>query len=113
MSGRLTRNGDVAELLRPDDDRLCLVGPGDEVRVEFESGSLPVLSAGWTRGYVMRAMGYCKDADLCTATGDSVGPLPWRGMECYPYAAGKARPADPAYDAYIAEYQTRPAGVSR
>jgi FG-GAP-like repeat/ASPIC and UnbV len=113
MSGRLTRYGDVTELLRADDDRLCLVGPGDEVRVEFDANQQPALPAGWTRGYVLRATGYCKDADLCTATGDSVGPLPWRGMECYPYGAGKGRPADPTYDAYLWEYQTRPAGVSR
>jgi hypothetical protein len=34
-------------------------------------------------------------------------------MESYPYEAGKGRPADPAYDAYLWEYQTRPAGVPR
>ncbi len=33
--GKLTRYGDVAPLLRSDDDQLCLVGPGDEVRSSF------------------------------------------------------------------------------
>src|SRR5262249_37298561 len=32
MAGTLTRYGDVAELLRGDDDRFCVIGPGDEVR---------------------------------------------------------------------------------
>ena len=41
------------------------------------------LPPGWTRGYVLR-WGYCKDADLFTASGDSVGPLPWKGMSVIP-----------------------------
>jgi hypothetical protein len=80
MSGRLTRYGDVATLLHADDDRLCCVGPGDEVRIEFDTRRLPNLPNGWTRGFVLRAVGYCKDADLFTATGDTVAPLPWKSM---------------------------------
>ena len=49
MSGKLTRYGDVACLLQADDDRFCVVGPGDEVRLEFEAAGLPPLPAGWTR----------------------------------------------------------------
>jgi hypothetical protein len=55
-------------------------------------------------------VGYCKDADLFTATGDTVGPLPWRGMPAYPFGPAGERPEDPAYKAYLREYQTRPAG---
>jgi hypothetical protein len=113
VTGRLTRYGDVAGLLQGDDDRLCLVGPGDEVRVEFDARGIPALPVGWTRGYVLRATGYCKDADLFTATGDCVGPLPWRGMGSYPYGTSGRRPSDPDYDAYLAEYQIRPAAKSR
>jgi tetratricopeptide (TPR) repeat protein len=111
MGGHLTRHGDVAPLLRDDDDRFCLVGPGDEVRLEFDGGGLPVLPAGWTRSYVLKAEGYCKDADPFTAGSDSVDPLPWRGMPPYPFPPGVTRPDDEAYRAYLRGYQTRPAGA--
>jgi hypothetical protein len=110
FSGKLTRFGDVASLLRTDDDRFCLVGPGDEVRLEFEANAVPPLPRGWTRSYVLRAFGYCKDADPFTAASDSVGPLPWRGMPPFPFGKDVQRPADPAYETYLREYQTRPAG---
>ncbi len=57
FSGKLTRHGDVARLLQADDDQLCLVGPGDEVRLEFEAGGLEPLPPGWTRSYVLRPSG--------------------------------------------------------
>jgi hypothetical protein len=110
FSGKLTRYGDVARLLEFDDDQLCLVGPGDEVRLEFSASSLPGLPGGWTRSYVLRGYGYCKDADPFTAASDTVGPLPWRGMPPFPFAREVARPADPAYESYLRAYQTRSAG---
>ena len=94
-SGKLTRYGDVADLLRADDDRLCVVGPGDEVRLEFDAKGLPPLPEGWTRSYVLRSFGYCKDADPFTATSDTVEPLPWRGMPAFPFGSDVKRPADP------------------
>jgi tetratricopeptide (TPR) repeat protein len=111
FAGKLTRYGDVAELLRRDDDRLCVLGPGDEVRIEFDAGALPALRDGWSRSYVLRSYGYCKDADPFTATSDTVEPLPWRGMPAYPSGGAVKRPADPGYEAYLHEYQTRPAGA--
>jgi hypothetical protein len=110
MSGKLTRYGDVACLLQADDDRFCVVGPGDEARLEFEAAGLPLLPAGWTRAYVLRAFGYCKDTDPFTATSDTIEPLPWRGMPAFPFAAGVTRPATAAHDDYLREFQTRPAG---
>ena len=79
MAGKLTRYGDVARLLQADDDQLCVVGPGDEARLEFDAEHLPSLPTGWTRSYVLRAFGYCKDADPFTAGSDTVEPLPWQG----------------------------------
>ena len=111
MEGFLTRHGDVTTLLRDDDDRQVTVGPGDEARLEFDAKRLPGLPEGWTRSYVLRSVGYCKDADPFTAGSDSVGPLPWRGMPPYPFEGKVARPSDPKYDAYLRDYQTRPAGV--
>jgi hypothetical protein len=110
MSGKLTRYGDVASLLQTDDDRFCVVGPGDEARLEFDAASLPALPTGWTRSYVLRSFGYCKDADPFTAGSDAVEPLPWRGMPDYPFAPGVSLRTTADYDAYLREYQTRPAG---
>jgi tetratricopeptide (TPR) repeat protein len=111
MEGFLTRHGDVLDLLITDDDQVCTVGPGDEARLEFEAKGLPELPQGWTRSYVLRSIGYCKDADPFTAGSDSVDPLPWREMPPYPFSTKIERPRDPAYEAYLREYQTRPAGV--
>ena len=110
FSGKLTRYGEVSGLLQADDDRLCLVGPGDEVRIEFEATSLPPLPEGWTRSFVLRTIGYCKDADPFTALSDSIEPLPWRNMPAFPFTRDIKRPSDPAYESYLREYQTRPAG---
>lgn len=111
LEGRLTRYGEVAPLLRADDDQLCLVGPGDELRLEFDARSLPSLEQGWTRAYVLRAIGYCKDVDLFTAASDTIEPLPWRGMPAYPFGREGERPLDPAYCDYLRDYHTRPAGT--
>jgi hypothetical protein len=97
LEGKLTRYGDVADLLRSDDDRFCLIGPGDEARLEFSAESMPSLPRGWTRSYVLRAVGYCKDADPFTASSDHIGPLPWKGMGKYPFGASGERPLDAAY----------------
>lgn len=109
FAGRLTRFGDVTELLTADDDRLCLVGPGDEVRFEFDA-TAPELPEGWTRSFVLRSIGYCKDADPFTAGSDAVGPLPWKEMPDYPFGPGVERPRDPDYQQYLDTYQTRIAG---
>jgi tetratricopeptide (TPR) repeat protein len=110
LSGKLTRYGDVAALLRKDDDQLCVVGPGDEVRLEFEALVLPGLAPGWTRSYVLRSFGYCKDADPFTAGSDTVEPIPWHGMPAYPFDRQITRPRDPAYETYLRAYHTRAAG---
>ncbi|QEH32798.1 FG-GAP repeat protein [Aquisphaera giovannonii] len=110
LSGKLTRFGDVVPLLKADDDILCVIGPGDEARLEFSAEGLPPLEPGWTRSFVLRSFGYCKDADPSTALSDTVGPLPWKGMPPFPFGGGASRPADPAYEAYLRDYQTRPAG---
>ncbi len=107
LEGHLTRYGDVRTLLNDDDDRLCLVGPGDELQLAFDASALPPLPEGWSRRYILRAVGYCKDADPFTASSDTVGPLPWKGMPDYPFSAEHNRPVDPAYRAFLHEYQTR------
>jgi hypothetical protein len=111
LRGRLTRYGDVASLLRADDDQLCLVGPGDEARIEFDASSVPALPAGWTRAYVLRTVGYCKDSSPFTALGDTVEPLPWKGMPAFPFGKEGERPQDAAYKEYLRTFQTRDSGA--
>src|SRR5205807_2268053 len=83
LTGKLTRYGDVTELLRETDDRFVLIGPGDETEIKFDARSLPSLPNGWKRSYVLRSWGYCKDTAPFTATGDTIEPLPFRGMTTY------------------------------
>jgi len=84
LPGRYTRYGDVAGLIAGADDRLAILAPGDEVALSFNSAGLPALEAGWKRSWFLAAVGYCKDADLYTATGDRLDPLPFRSMSAYP-----------------------------
>ncbi len=109
LSGRLTRYGDVTELLRTRDDRFVIFGAGDELSVRFDAGRLPPLPDGWQRSYVLRTSGYCKDASLFTAHGDTVEPLPFRAMSNYPYRDDEKHP-DPEYDR---KWNTRLVGPRR
>lgn len=89
--GKLTRLGDVTELLTGFDDRFVLCGPGDEVTVRFDVSKLPAVKEGWSRSYVLISKGYCKDTSTTTMTGGTVGPIPFRGMPNYP-DFGTAKP---------------------
>jgi hypothetical protein len=109
VSGRLTRLGDVAELLRDLDDRFVIIGPGDEITVTFDASRLPALPAGWKRSFVLRTWGYTKDMGPFTAHGDTVEPLPFRAMGNYPYGPDKRHP----HEDYQQRYNTRPAGARR
>ena len=106
LSGRITRYGDVTELLRATDDRFVIFGPGDELSVRFDPGRLPRLPNGWQRSFVLRTWGYCKDASPFTAHGDTVGPLPFRAMGNYPYRADEKHP----HAEYDRRWNTRAVG---
>jgi tetratricopeptide (TPR) repeat protein len=108
-AGRLTRYGNVTELLRAADDRFVIFGPGDELSVRFDAGKLPPLPQGWKRSYVLRTWGYCKDAGPFTAHGETVEPLPFRAMSNYPYRPDEKHP-DPQYDR---TWNTRRVGKAR
>jgi tetratricopeptide (TPR) repeat protein len=107
--GRLTRTGDVTELLTTADDRHVICGPGDEVTAEFNASSLPPLPEGWKRSFVLRSWGYCKDAAPTTLTGGAVGPLPHRAMPQFPYDPAR-NPPPTALVEYDRVWNTRPAG---
>ena len=72
--------------------RRSVIGPGEGVHLEF-AGNLEAPPPGWTRRFVLETRGWCKDMDLNTRDGDTLGPLPG------------AR--DPRADALHARYNVR------
>ncbi len=107
--GRYTRYGDVRPLLGEIDDRLVIMGSGDELVLEFDAGALPALPAGWRRDFLLFVDGWAKDGDANTAHSQTVGPLPYHGMPQYPYQAPHRFPDDGAHQLYREHYNTRPA----
>jgi hypothetical protein len=110
LSGKMTRYGEVTDLLRDRDDRFVIFGPGDELTVEFDTRNLPPLSPGWKRSFILKTWGYCKDCSLFTATGDTIEPLPFNAMSKYPYGPEEHYPEDPLHQDYLRRYQTRQVG---
>ena len=107
--GMYTRYGDVDELVRTVDDKLVVMGSGDELRLEFTAAGLPALPAGWTRDFILLVDGWAKDRDANTAYSQTVEPLPFHAMSSYPYPAGEHYPADASHEAYRKHYNARPA----
>ncbi|HEV2844134.1 MAG TPA: ASPIC/UnbV domain-containing protein, partial [Thermoanaerobaculia bacterium] len=61
--GLYTRYGDVRPLLKTMDDRMAIIGSGDEIRLLFDARALPPLPAGWRRDFLLKVDGWAKDAD--------------------------------------------------
>jgi hypothetical protein len=106
QAGTYTRYGDVTPLLTAFDDKLAVFGSGEEVALEFNPSSLPILPKGWTRDYFFVANGYEKDMDFYAAEGSTVEPLPFRKMGTYPHP-GKSFPLDEIHLDYFLKYNTR------
>ncbi len=106
MDGNFTRFGDVTELLKTSDDRLVILGAGDEMLLRFAlpSASVP---QGWVRDFIIHNVGWDKDANLNTIYGQTVEPLPFRAMNGYPDLDGRQYPDSPAHREYLKTYQTR------
>ena len=92
--GDYTRMGDVTPLLKSVDDRFVVLGSGEEIRAEFDTGKLPALPAHWKRDYFFYANGYVKDMDWWDASPFTVAQLPFHGMTAYPYPASENYPSD-------------------
>lgn len=105
--GVYTRYGDVRELVRSVDDRLVVMGSGDELQLSYDPAGLPALPPGWARDFLLLVDGWAKDADANTAFSQNVEPLPFHGMSRYPYPAGESFPADTAHRVYLRQYNTR------
>jgi len=106
IAGRFTRYGAAAELVRQHDDRLAVLGPGDELTLRFNVPDIPVPD-GWKRDFVLRNVGWDKDADLNTVYGQSSEPYPFRAMTAYPFADADTAPTTPEYQNYLGTFQTR------
>ena len=107
--GNYTRFGDVNELVNSMDDKLALMGSGDELTLRFDATKLPVLRDGWKRDFLLLVDGWAKDADANTAFSKSVEPLPFHDMSAYPYTKAEQFPRDAAHQKYLDKYNVRPA----
>ncbi|MEM1178086.1 MAG: FG-GAP-like repeat-containing protein [Acidobacteriota bacterium] len=101
--GHYTRFGDVRELLAETDDFAAILGPGDEIAVEFDAGELEPVAPGFTRTLFLESHGWDKDADRNTYEGQRLEPLPFHAMESY----GDAFPETPDHRRYVEEWLTR------
>jgi tetratricopeptide (TPR) repeat protein len=82
-AGKYTRYGAVEKLLSDADDRLVVMGSGDEVALRYEAAALPDLPTGWKRDFLLLVSGWAKDADPNTAFSQTVLPLPFHEMKRY------------------------------
>ncbi|HEY3839461.1 MAG TPA: FG-GAP-like repeat-containing protein [Bryobacteraceae bacterium] len=105
--GRYTRYGDVRSLIADADDRMVIMGSGDEAALRFDGRGLPAAPSGWTRDFLLYVDGWAKDADANTAFSQSVLPLPFHGMSTYPYPAAQQYPEDTIHTDYQQQYNTR------
>jgi hypothetical protein len=93
--------------MKEPDDMYVIMGPGDETTLQFDARSADSLPPGWTRDFLLYTDGWIKDADLNTAHGNTVGPLPFHAIKQYPYGAGESYPTDAAHQGYLHRYNTR------
>jgi tetratricopeptide (TPR) repeat protein len=107
VGGRFTRYGDVLPLLGAADDQTVIIASGDEMTLEFPATDAPPLPAGWKRDFLLFNIAWMKDADLHTAAGQTVEPLPFHAATRYPYGPEQRYPDDAAHRRYVAEYNTR------
>jgi Tfp pilus assembly protein PilF len=107
LRGAYTRYGDVKELLSGFDDDYVIMGPGDEIAVNFNADSLAPVAAPMQRTFILVSHAYCKDMDLYTATPETLEPLPFRTMSRYPYPATEHYPDTAEHQRLREKYNTR------
>ena len=106
ISGRFTKYGDTSVLLFDHDDRMVVMGPGDELTVRFAVPDTPIPD-GWIRDFVLTNVGYDKDANLNTIYGQSSEPFPFRAMKQYPFLPDSDLPSSIGHRQYVDQWQTR------
>lgn len=108
MRGDYTRYGEVKTLLDSPDDRQVVMSTGDEITVTFDGRKLPPCKPGMERDFFLYTAGYAKDGEPNSAFSKVVGPLPFRAMSKFPYAAPEHFPDDASHQEYLREFETRP-----
>ena len=83
LFGQVTDFGDCTASLADWDDSMVVISGGDEIRMRFDIPDQPP-PKGWKRDFVLHCVGWDKDADLNTLTGQAIAPLPIRDMSAYP-----------------------------
>ena len=80
QAGFYTDFGPCLELVSQTDDACAIIGPGEEIRVRFEThpDELEPVAGGMRRYWVLELAGWCKDMDLFTHQGERLEPLPSR-----------------------------------
>jgi hypothetical protein len=107
LTGNYTRYGDVLPLLKESDNEYIITNAGDETSVTFPENGAPVLPKGWKRDFLIHSVGWVKDGDLNTATGNTVMPLPFHGMKSFPPGKSDVYPNSPELRKYNQLYNTR------
>ena len=107
LVGYYTRYGDVSELLQDADDMYIIANAGDETTIGFDAAKFPQLKDGWKRDFLIYSVGWVKDGDLNTSTGQTVTPLPFHGMSHYPYPENEHYPTTKQHHSYQEKYNTR------
>ena len=73
----------------------------------FSQTDAPPLRDGWERDYLLYSDGWLKDGDLNTASGNTVGPLPFQRITAYPYGPEEKMPRHEEFRNYLEQYNTR------
>ena len=76
LAGWHTAYGDVLELLDAQDGKLVLLNGGDALTLRFAIEGLALVTEGGARTFALRSVGWNKEGDTNTVTGDTVEPLP-------------------------------------
>ena len=103
-SGWATRYGSVKDLVGLADEGLAIVAGGDELTLEFRAPA-KISDNGAQRDFFLYTLGWDKDADYHVAAGQTIEPLPWRGMDDQRYGV-QQRPSYSSDD-MNARYNTR------
>lgn len=98
--GMYTQFGECTPLLAATDDAVAIFAAGEEVQLRFDAARTPNPAPGVSRTWVLEVDGWCKDMDMLTGDGATLGPLPLRD--------GKG--TTPARDALHAQFNVRWAG---
>jgi len=109
LRGWYTRYGDVRPLLTAADDRFVVMSNGDELALEFDAP--PQAPGTARRAFLSADVFYSLRYHSFGKVTDTVAPLPFHGMQRYPYPA-EAWPYrdDAAYERYLKEWNTRRVG---